>query len=337
MILSKIKHKKLLIGIDIAVILIAIFVLTAFLYYNSKLNKIHFNFDSDVVIDTDVEITDDAEMDLSYLPEGDPTHKIVAPYGEIYKNSDVMNILLLGTDDRTKELSDNARSDSMMVLSINKKLKTAKLVSLERAIGVPIEGREPDWLTHTFRYGGAYLTMNTVRDCFLLDINKFVRVNFRTFTEIIDTVGGVEITLTAAEAGAINQELSTGKYVAGGNLLNGESALAYSRLRHIDSDWQRIGRQRAVIQAVVTKSKGLSVSEINELADNILPLVETNLTKAEITSLLLEAPHFLGASLGQMTIPEKDTYWSYISSDGRSLIAIDFIKNANALRKFLYE
>ena len=328
----------------IIVISIIIFILIAIclsvaLFYNSKLDKINYNFDSEIKIDTELEIVDkeNEQPDLSYLPQAEPDFRITKPEGEIYKNSDVINILLLGTDDRTSELSENARADSMMILSINKKNKTAKLISLERAIGVPIEGRDADWLTHTFRYGGPYLTLQTVRECLLLDINKYVRVNFKTFTQIIDTVGGVDVTLTQAEVNALNLQLTDRKLIVGENHLNSETTLAYSRLRKIDSDWQRIQRQRTVLQAVANKTKDLSILELNTLADNVLPLIETNLTKNEITSLLVEIPNFAGVQLEQMTIPQKDTYMCYKNDSGRSLFAIDFVENSNILRKFIYE
>ena len=99
-------------------------------------------------------------------------------------NDDVLNVLLLGTDERSEEYSDNARSDCMMILSLNRKTHKIRLTSLERGIGVPIEGQEDDWLTHTFAYGGAALTLKTIQECFDLDVDRYVRVNFNAFEQI---------------------------------------------------------------------------------------------------------------------------------------------------------
>lgn len=141
------------------------------------------------------------------MDDGQP---IEVPDGDVWKDENVFNILLLGTDERSKEFSTNARADSILVLSLNKKEKTIKLVSLGRATGVPIPGRNDDLLTHTFRYGGAELTMKTVQDCFKVDVEKYIRVNFHTFEQLIDSVGGVDIALVKKEADALNQLTSAG-------------------------------------------------------------------------------------------------------------------------------
>lgn len=124
-----------------------------------------------------------------------------------------------------------------------------KLASLERGMGVPIlEGQyegEYDWLTHTFRYGGANLMMREVRECFKVDVARYIRVNFATFVQGIESVGGVDISLTEAEAAYINKFNKGGiTCVAGQNHLDGRAALEYARCRKIDSDWQRVKRQR---------------------------------------------------------------------------------------------
>ena len=122
------------------------------------------------------------------------------------------------------------------------------------------------------------------------------------------------------------------------NHLNGHDALAYSRIRYIDSDWKRIERQRKVIQAAIDQVKGVDIGTLNTLADTILPMVQTNLSKGEITSLLLEMPGFIGAgaNLEQMTIPTEDTCWNSIGVDGRKMIGVDFEANAQILRSFFY-
>ena len=261
--------------------------------------------------------------------------------GSIYYDKNVLNILLIGTDERAKHFSDNARADSMLLMSLHMKNKTVKLASLERAIGVPVPGREDDWLTHVFRYGGADLLLKTVRDCFKLDVTRYVRVNFGTFEKIVDSIGGVDITLTQLEAKALNNEVYTNaiantRVKTGLNHLSGYNVLQYSRLRFIDSDWRRVERQRTTIQAMIDQTKSLSLPELNELLDVALPLVRTNFTQGELSGLVLKAPRFLGAKTAQKTIPEKGTYWGYKNPSGRSLFGIDFEKNSAALREFFY-
>ena len=256
-------------------------------------------------------------------------------------NDDVLNILLLGTDERSDEYSENARSDCMMILSLNRKTHTMRLISLERAIGVPIEGMEDDWLTHTFAYGGAALTLKTVQECFELDIDRYVRVNFTSFEEIIDAIGGIDIELTELEAQGLNGEIYTNAITRnpvheGWNHLDGYDALQYARQRFIDSDWQRIERQRNVVSAAFDRVKKMNVFEWNSLLDTALPLVKTNFTKSEITSLLMDAPGFTNSEIEQMTIPAEDTYGSKETSDGRSLLDLDWDTNIRILKNFIY-
>lgn len=118
--------------------------------------------------------------------------------------------------------------------------------------------------------------------------------------------------------------------------MDGEAALVYARCRHIDSDWHRIERQRNVIQAVVTKTKELDIAELNGLLNDVLPLVQTNLTRLEITELLLLAPKYRGAEIKQMTVPISGSYGGMRGLGGRSLFSVDFETNSRALREFIY-
>lgn len=160
-------------------------------------------------------------------------------------------------------------------------------------------------------------------------------MNFATFKQGIESVGGVDINLSVAEADYLHR--TDGKiYSAGLNHLDSKAALAYARCRKIDSDWHRIERQRNVIQAVVTKTKELSITELNDLLNNVLPLVQTNLTKLEITELLLLAPKYRGVTMQQMTVPIKGSYGGMRGLGGRSLFSVDFETNSKALRGFIY-
>lgn len=267
--------------------------------------------------------------------------EVISASGDVNENKDYINILLIGTDERTEYFNDNARGDSCMILTLGKKDGSVKLASLERGMGVPIlEGQyegEYDWLTHTFRYGGADLMMREVRECFKVDVDRYIRVNFATFVQGIESVGGVDISLTEAEAAYINKFNKGGiTCVAGQNHLDGRAALEYARCRKIDSDWQRVKRQRNVIQAAVNSTKDLSISELNDLMNQVFPLVQTNLSKLEITELLMLAPKCRGASIQQITIPIKDSYGGMTGLGGRSLFSVNFDTNARALREFMY-
>ena len=200
-----------------------------------------------------------------------------------------------------------------------------------------------DWLTHIFRYGGADLLVKTVEHCFKVEIDHYVRFNFTSVTSVVDAVGGVEVELTQSEVNYLglfsDTNSSTGAQAplkVGTNRLDGGNALAYARLRAIDSDWRRVERQRKVILGVVNALKGSSLTELNSLMDTVLPMIQTNLTKLEIAELLLRAPNLLTAEFDQMTIPQSGTYGGMKGMGGRSLFAVDFEINSQILHEFLY-
>ena len=335
------KIKKSVKIITAAVLVIVLLFASGVIFYLSKLNLIKFSdgkFRWNGSIDTNDSETIDEQSRMNDAIADLEEKDAIDATGEIYKDKRILNILLIGTDEYNEEFSENARGDSCMIMSVGKKDGSLKLASLERGMGVPIlDGKykgQYDWLTHTFRYGGADLMMREVRECFKVDVERYIRVNFATFKKGIDAVGGIDITLTAAEAAYIS---NTGhSCTAGVNHLDGETALVYARCRHIDSDWHRIERQRNVIQAVVTKTKELDIAELNGLLNDVLPLVQTNLTRLEITELLLLAPKYRGAEIKQMTVPVSGSYGGMRGLGGRSLFSVDFDTNSRALKEFIY-
>ena len=371
--------KIVLITVLIILIVVLLAVISAFAYYKSLLSKIQRpddvidytddvpgtvdNNDPDDTNDTDntggISIDDmgtdinDPNVDddikkqndeideiIKDLPDDNKDETPTLPELDSFEDNKVYNILLIGTDERSKNFNTNARGDSCMLLSLNTYDYSMRLVSFERGMGVPIlDGKYKgsyDWLTHTFRYGGADLMMRTIRECFKVDVNYYVRVNFATFTEGINAVGGIDMELTAAEADYINNELRDTVVSKGWNHLNGKQALSYARCRQIDSDWRRIERQRNVVQAAMNQMKSLNIFELNSALNKLLPLVLTNMPDSMITKLLLTAPNFQGKTAQQMTIPAKGTYGGMTGLGGRSLFRVDFTANAKILREFLY-
>ena len=267
----------------------------------------------------------------------------VIPDREILKKEDVVNILLLGTDAYDGSLTHSARSDCMILVSINKTDKTVKLVSLERGMGVYMETGEMagkwDLLTHAFRWGGATLVQDCVEAHLRVEVDHYVRVTFDTVTTVVDAIGGIYVDMSKAEAAKLSAYyVEKGQYDLaimdeGINYLDGGGALQFARLRSIDSDWQRVGRQRRVILAAVEALKGASLKQLNDLLDTTLPLIQTDMTMLEIAELMLYAPSFLQSDFDQMTIPKEGTY-GYKS--GITGFAVDYEVNSQILSDFLY-
>ena len=348
----------------VVVIVLAALAGLATLYVNGKLDLLHYNdgsVDSMGTIDAD----EDQDLDGSGLVHSDD--EMTMPEGSPFADDDVLNILLIGTDERTEavndadafthlnqldgtkdttEFSEDARADSLILVSLDIKDHAIRLVSIERGLGVPIlldgyEG-EYDWITHTFRYGGAKLTMDTVEDCFNVQVDHYVRINFNSFVQIVNAVGGVDIDITEMEAKALNWEVPSNSMLIvnhvdpGLNHFDGYTALQYARLRKIDNDWHRIERQRTVIQAVLDQIQNASVTELDNLLNTMLPLVQTNFTKTEIAALLVQLPGFLGCDVEQLSMPLQGTYGVRTGMDDRLMYDPDWYVNTTALQDFLY-
>lgn len=353
---KKVKKPRKKMNVVLKVILIFLLILfllvgTVAGYLWSKLDLIQFEDEIDnsayytepVDVESTMPVEDEEEgelVDISGL-ELVETAPVISD-AEVVQAENVVNILLIGTDERTKEFNTNARSDSMIIVSIDKEKNTVKLVSLERGMAAPVlEGvyaGKYDWLTHIFRYGGSDLLVKTVEHCYKVDIDHYVRVNFNSVTQIVDTIGGITVDLTGTEASALNKNLRDGqeRLSEGTNRLNGATALSFARLRSIDSDWKRVQRQRKVILAVVEELKGSSLVQLNNLADEVLPLIQTNMTKLDIAEMVLYAPNFLQASFDQMTYPQEGTYGGMKIMGEKYGFAPDYEVNNRILQEFLY-
>lgn len=237
------------------------------------------------------------------------------PEIDVYKDEDVLNVLMIGTDERQKDFDPTARSDSMMILSLNFKTNTIRLASLARNIPVYVpELGKNDLLTHIHHYGGEDMLLEYVRSYLGVDVDKYVRTNFYTFEKLIDSVGGVDVELTYDEALGLNGEhplgsnaITKARVKEGSNHLSGYDALQYSRLRYIDDDYHRIVRQRNVVMSVIKSAKGMSLNELNKMLQTVAPLVKTNFTQNEIKSVVYRLVDFLtGADIENISIPENN-------------------------------
>ena len=195
---------------------------------------------------------------------------------------DYRNIAIFGLDSRDNSFS-NSRSDCIIIVSINKKTNDVKLTSVYRDTYVDIEGHGLDKITHAYAYGGPELAINTLNKNLDLNITEFVTVNFDTVETIVDSIGGITLTITDSEASQIGFS-SGGTYT-----LDGKEALAYSRIRKIDSDYQRTERMRTVLEAVFNKVKKQELSEISNFVDMVLPHISTNMSTNSIISLVPSA------------------------------------------------
>ena len=250
------------------------------------------------------------------VPEIDPAYAagqgIVFPSIEPVYRDDIVNILFLGTDFQLSE-EERGRCDSNMLCSLNTRTGDIKLVSFERGIGVPVPGRGSDLLTHAYHWGGSALSQSIISSMFSVDVKGYVQVDFDSFAAIISVLGGVDVELTEVEAQALNGAIPTQVWAwaevhEGWNHLGGHDTLQYCRLRSIDSDWNRQRRQRTVLEQVQKKCRGMSPTKLLNLAEEILPMIHTNLSKDEVTRLILKLPVLLRGEVTQLQVPDKNGF-----------------------------
>lgn len=204
----------------------------------------------------------------------DETDKTVFYYEGV---KGITNVALFGVD---AEQGTAGRSDVIMIVTVDENTKKIKLSSIVRDTYVDIPGKGMDKVTHAYAYGGAQLALKTLNSNFNLDIKDFMAVNFTSLPKLINMVGGVSIKVTNAESGEIPGLTGGGTYN-----LNGDQALAYSRIRKIDNDFERSRRQRTVMEALLNKMLKRPVSTYPGLMKSFLPLVKTNMSGTDMLAL----------------------------------------------------
>lgn len=206
-------------------------------------------------------------------------------------------IALFGVDSRSNKLESGTRSDCIILAVIDKETKKVSLVSVYRDSYLQIPGRSIDKVTHAYAYGGAQLSMSTLNTNLDLDITEFATVNFNSLSDIVDSIGGISMEITSEEVKYINGYIDetskvsgkTSEHIteAGTYTLDGVQAVSYSRIRYTaGGDYKRAERMRTVLSAIITKAKGLSIGELNNLANKLLPEIYTNIDTNEIISML---------------------------------------------------
>lgn len=267
---------------------------------------------------------------------------------ELYKDSEQINILLVGTDAREKDI--NSRSDTMILLTLDYKNRQIKLTSFLRDSYVTIarEGLRKNKINASYFYGGIQMLIDTIELNFKVDIPYYAIVDFEIFENIIDRVGGIDIEVTAKEAKYLNSQHKMTESIKkhfpeeiqeGQNHFTGGQALWYSRIRYVDSDFGRTRRQRKVIQAITNKITAQEPKEILTLAQEIMPMIRTNIPSEDTLQFGINAIREKAYTFPfvQHSIPADKTWTNKIISGVGDSLVLDFDKNIDLLHSFLKE
>ena len=347
------KNKKGLAG-RLAVLIISLVLLltgSGLIFYYNVLDSMNYKELEPAATQTPGKVTETTTYSLS-------------PGGTTLLSSDnVLNILLFGKD-YTESEEDYGRSDTTILLSIDNVNKKLKLTSFQRDTYVAIPGYGDNKINSAFSYGGERLAIDTIETNFGVKVDKYATVDFDSFRDIIEVLGGVDIELSIEEIEYINAQIDVNDQLDNTSFLkydpsketqvlhlDGYQALWYARDRGEEclggnpeytfsgDDWDRTQRQRKLIDTVLQdlRSKA-SLTDLVAIANKIGPLVTTNLKKGDITFLISNMMTYLGYDMVDLSLPSTGN-WRYSHDEsGQSIIEIT---NWQAVRKdvadFIYE
>lgn len=253
----------------------------------------------------------------------------------------LIHLVFVGVDSRNDDLE--GRSDTMIVFTINKDTKKMVMTSLMRDCYVTIPGYGNNRLNAAYAFGGAELLYDTVEANFGIPVDKCIVVNFQFVAEMVDSLGGVDLTLSKDEVRVMNdyiRSINKELYHVDEDTdivqepesetvalhLNGKQATAYCRNRYTGTDYDRTERQRKVITQCLEIIRGMNLFELNGLAEELLPEIGTDLSRGDVAGLLFIMADYQNYTLEQFTIPEPGTSYN-LTIDGMMVLGVDFEKN----------
>lgn len=296
----------------------------------------------------------------------DPTALGIDP--SVTMDDSIKNIALFGLDQRSAYSDDSTRSDVIMVLTVDNKHKKLKITSILRDSYVSIEGENSngvhvdymDKINAAYAEGGYELAIRTLNRNFGLNIMDYVTIDFTDTAAIVDAFGGVEISLTAEEKWEMNQnlwnlsqeteglikdsdfladangqvvDLAGAEYSDSVELLNGNQAVAYGRIRNIGYDYQRVERQQIVFKALMNRVTQLSFGEYPSLISQLMPYCETSL---DLTDAIGMTPILTSDfTIETISIPDVD-YELDLTDDG-SYLYYDVERAGHRIDSFINE
>ena len=312
---GKKKHlkRRIILGVVAAILGIIVGIICSVLWYKDYLlNKITYEDSAvyETFIDESGHVRNIAEF----------THQTEH---EIIQDDSVHNFLLIGIDSRSSNYSSTGKgglADVIMVLSVNSETGTIKMLSIARDDYAFVPGySRPMKINAAMSLAGPEVLKLTVENMLRLQIDGYAYVNFSNMAYVIDAVGGVYCNVSSGELGSeggLNWNLAEINNLYGrpsdynavtstGNIwLNGQQAVAYARIRKIDSDYKRSERQVEVLRSLLTQFMSLGVSGKAAAMDNILEHIVTNIPKDKITEYGLEfLPSIKDVKIEYMQLP----------------------------------
>lgn len=281
----------------------------------------------------------EVEETFSLMNRGDAKEMSIGiDESDLISDHDIVNILLIGSDER-KSWNEPGRCDSTMIATLDNKNKRIKITSLMRDMYINIPEHGENRFNAAFAFGGVNLVYQTIAENFGIKLDGYVIVDFSGFKKVINAIGGVKIELNEKEYKYLTTAYKRGSVLdlkQGMNLMNGEQALAYTRMRQdIKGDFGRTERQRKVLNAIFLKVKSMSFNEILDLMKEVMPNITTDLTDSQIMSYV-KTVLFLGTTdIDQFRIPVDNSYTPETIRKMKVLVP-DVDRNKQELNQFIF-
>lgn len=318
------------IGLIIAIVIVALLLVAAIggvVYYNYVLGLINTaEYVEKNPSDEELEaiLRPSVEDTVEVTTEATTEATTVATEPDYSKTGKIINIMLIGQASRGGEEAKLA--DTMILATLNRETKTLTLTSFLRDTYIKL----PNYKGHTcgknrintcyalgYAWGDTLGAMEMldmlILEQFGVEVDYNFEVDFEAFEQVINILGGIEVELTEAEATYLtNDDHNDGAFEAGLNLLDGDEALAYARMRKSsadDNDFKRTSRQRTVISKIIDKCRSMSLTDLNKLVTTILPMVTTDMPTDVITTYAMELlPIISDLEIVSNQCPAEGTY-----------------------------
>ena len=309
---KKYRRRKILFVVEVILLLLVCGVAYVYIQVDSKLNLM------------ETEKLDEKKVVVNKTAETNPTLK------------GYMNIALFGVDEKKEN------TDTIIIASINNDTKVVNLVSIYRDTLLNIGEDRYGKANSSYPNGGMEWALSMLNTNLDMDISKYVMVDFSALTDIIDELGGIELTVTDEEAEHLSNYCVSVSKVAekdyerlpsgGTYLMDGVQATAYCRIRYGGgNDYKRTLRQREVIAKIVDKAKSADIGTLNKMMDEVFPKISTNISKSEILSMGMS---MLSYKIGETT---GFPFWHRTSEDGKyNDVPVTLEKNVDQLHIFLF-
>ena len=317
------KRKKAIIGIFSVLLALIVFIASGYFYVRSKIYRATNPVEKTAVTQ---DTTSEEEETVEYT-----------------EVKGITNVLLIGADGTSFD-SEDQRSDSILIATLDNNNKKIKLTSLYRDALVYIPGYGENKINASFFLGGPELLMETIKYNYDINLEKYVMINFVGFEAIIDQIGGLEIDVQQYQIHELNKYIGE---ATGGNdcpvtepglqLLNGKQALSYARIRKgVGDDYERTERQREVLVKVAEKLKATNPIKYLGIMNKMLDYVRTNIEPIEALNMAYTIFKFPSLVTEQLSIPAPELCTDANIPGIGSVMIMDAYENGVILNDFIF-